>query len=52
MNLKQAKAKNKIDQFIKEREQLKQPPGHKARFKQAVKSMALRKKKPVSGTSA
>lgn len=49
MNLKQARAKGKLEQFIRERE--KQPPADKKRFHKLITSAASQTKKPKSGTS-
>ena len=49
MNLKEAREKNKIEQFIRERES--HPPANKKRFKKILKSMALGTAKPKRGTS-
>jgi hypothetical protein len=52
MNLKQAKTKNKLAQFIKEREKEKQPPANSKRFNRAIKLIASGKSKPTSETSS
>jgi hypothetical protein len=49
MNLREAREKNKIEQFIREREG--QPPADKKRFKKLIKSMASGTAKPKRGTS-
>jgi len=49
MNLKQARAKNKLEQFIRERE--KQPPANKKRFQRLIKSVAAQTVKAKRGTS-
>jgi hypothetical protein len=49
MNLKEARDKNKLEQFIREREG--QSPADKKRFNKLVKSAASQKKKPKPGTS-
>jgi hypothetical protein len=49
MNFKEAREKNKMEQFIREREN--QPPASKKRFKKLVKSMASGTAKPKRGTS-
>ena len=49
MNLKEARAKNKLEQFIRERE--KQPPVEKKRFQKLIKSVASQTVKPKRGTS-
>jgi len=49
MNLKVAREKNKLDQFIREREQ--QPPADKKRFTKLVKTVAAQTVKPKRGTS-
>lgn len=49
MHLKEAREKNKIEQFIREREG--QPPASKKRFKKILKSMASGTVKPEKGTS-
>jgi hypothetical protein len=50
MNLKEARAKGKMEQFIKEYEG-KYPPANKRRLKRLIKSMALGTAKPKRGTS-
>ena len=42
MNLKQAKAKNKLTEFIKEREKEKQPPADGKRFTRVLKIYGFR----------
>jgi hypothetical protein len=49
MNLKQAREKNKLEQFIRERE--KQTPADKKRFHKLIKTVDSQMKKPKSGTS-
>lgn len=49
MNFKQARDQNKIEQFIREREN--QPPADKKRLKKIIKSMASGTAKPKRGTS-
>jgi len=49
MNLKQAREKGKIEQFIRERE--KQPPAEKKRFHKLIKTVASQTLKPKRGTS-
>ena len=49
MNLKEARSKNKLAEFIREHEK-KHPKASKTAFKRAVSSMALRKKKSKQGT--
>ena len=49
MNLKEARSKNKLEQFIHEREQ--QPPADKKRFQKLVKTVASQTEKPKQGTS-
>ena len=49
MHLKEARSKNKLHEFIAERE--KHPSGHKHRMHAVIKSMALRSSKPKPGTS-
>jgi len=44
MNLKQAKTKKELAQFIKEREKEKQPHGDKRKFARTLKAFALKKK--------
>jgi hypothetical protein len=50
MNLKQAQQKNKLSQFIREREK-DAPKTSKRRFSRVVKSMASQTLKPTLGTS-
>lgn len=50
MNLKQARAKNKLSQFIKEREK-DTPKGSKKQFNKVVKAMALKTSTSKRGTS-
>ena len=49
MNLKQAREKGKLEQFIRERE--KQSPADKKRFNKLVKTVASQTLKPKQGTS-
>jgi hypothetical protein len=49
MNLKEAREKGRVEQFIRERE--KQPPAEKKRFQKLIKSVASQMKKPKPGTS-
>ena len=49
MNLKEAREKNKLSQFIRERE--KQPPADKKRFQTLVKTVVSQTEKPKLGTS-
>lgn len=49
MNLKEARAKNALDQFAKER--AKDAPGNRAVLAKTINAMASKKKKPTSGTS-
>lgn len=49
MNLKEAREKRKMEQFIRERE--KQPPAEKKRFNKLIKSLASQTAKPKRGTS-
>ncbi len=49
MNLKEARSKGKMEQFIREREQ--QPPADKKRFNKLVKTVASQTLKPKRGTS-
>jgi hypothetical protein len=50
MNLKEARAKNKLAQFIREREK-DTPPGNLRRFKRVLKSIVSGTAKPKRGTS-
>lgn len=50
-NLKEAQKKDKLEQFIKEREKEEQS-GDKERFDKALKSMTNEKSKPDQETSA
>jgi len=50
MNLKQARAKGKLDQFIKEHDE-KYPPANKKRLAKLLKSMVSGTGKPKRGTS-
>jgi hypothetical protein len=50
MNLKQAQRKNKLAQFIKERE--KEAPANRKRFNRLLKSMASKTAKAKRETSA
>jgi hypothetical protein len=49
MNLKEAREKGKMEQFIREREQ--QPPAEKKRFHKLIKTVASQTLKPKQGTS-
>ncbi len=49
MNLKEAREKNKLEKFIREREQ--QPPADKKRFHKLIKTVASQTLKPKRGTS-
>jgi hypothetical protein len=49
ISLREAREKNKMEQFIREREN--QPPASKKRFKKVLKSMASGTAKPKKGTS-
>ena len=49
MNFKEAREKNKIEQFIREREN--HPPADKKRLKKLIKSMASGTLKLKQGTS-
>lgn len=49
ISLRDARAKNKMEQFIRERED--QPAASKKRFKKVLKSMASGTSKPKKGTS-
>ena len=49
MNLKEAREKGKMEQFIREREN--HPPADKERLHHIIKSMALGTAKPKRGTS-
>jgi len=49
MNLKEAREKGKLEQFIRERE--KQPPAEKKRFQKLIKTVASQTLKPKRGTS-
>jgi hypothetical protein len=49
MNLKEAREKGKMDQFIRERE--KQPPANKKRFHRLIKSAAEQTVRAKRGTS-
>ena len=48
MNLKEAREKNKLENFIRERE--KQPPADKKRFQKLIKTVASQTLKPKRGT--
>jgi hypothetical protein len=50
MNFKQAREKNKIEQFIKEHDE-KYPPANKKRLTKLLKSVVLGTAKPKRGTS-
>jgi hypothetical protein len=50
MNLKEAREKGKMDEFIKEHGG-KYPPANKKRLHRVLKSMALGTAKPKRGTS-
>jgi hypothetical protein len=50
MNLKEARAKGKMEQFIKEYD-AKYPPANKKRFTKILKSMVSGTAKPKLGTS-
>ena len=50
MNLKEAREKGKMEQFIKELGE-KYPPPNKKRLERVLKSMALGTAKPKPGTS-
>lgn len=50
MNLKEARSKNKLSQFIKEREK-DTPKGSKKKFNKVVKAMALKTSTSKRGTS-
>jgi len=50
LNLKQAREKNKLPQFIKEQEKQKSK-ADKRRFTKVLKAMSSRTAKPVQGTS-
>jgi len=49
MHLKEAREKNKLEQFIRERE--KQTPAEKKRFQKLIKTVASQTLKPTQGTS-
>ena len=49
MNLKEARAKNNLEQFIRERES--QSPADKKRLQKLIKTAALGTAKPKRGTS-
>ncbi|MDB6021141.1 MAG: hypothetical protein JWQ04_998 [Pedosphaera sp.] len=49
MNLKQAKAKNKLAQFIKERQKEKQPPGNKRKLERTIKAFVFEKEETSFG---
>ena len=51
ISLREAREKNKMEQFIREREKEGQPPASKKRFKKVLKSMASGTAKPKKGTS-
>jgi hypothetical protein len=50
MHLKEAKAENKLEHFIKERERTHPRASHH-HFHGVIKSMALKSQKPKRGTS-
>jgi hypothetical protein len=50
MNLKEAKEKGEMDQFVKEHD-AKFPPADKKRFQKLIKTVALGTAKPKRGTS-
>jgi len=50
MTLKEAREKNKLEQFIREREK-DTPPGNMRRFKRALKSIVSGTAKSKPGTS-
>ena len=50
MNLKQARDKGKMEQFIKQHE-AKHPPADKKRFHKLIKTVASQTLKPKRGTS-
>jgi hypothetical protein len=50
MNLKEARAKGKMDQFIKQYDE-KYPPANKKRLERVLKSMVSGTAKPKRGTS-
>jgi len=50
MHLKEARAKNKLEQFVKEREKT-HPHASKHHFHGVIKAMALKTAKPKRGTS-
>jgi hypothetical protein len=49
MNLKEAREKGKMEQFIRERE--KHPPANKKRFHKLIKTVASQTVKSKQGTS-